>query len=259
MKDYDIAIIGAGVIGSSIAYILSTFSNLKIALIEMEQSPGVHTSSRNTGVIHRPFYLNPEKKFIFAKSSQYSYEMWKELALKSELPWKENGTIEVATNEMDINTIENYREYSEKNGLKDNEYKILDRNEISKLEPKVDAPMAFFSKTDTNVSFGDFTRKLVNLGINSGLIALFDSKIISLDDLNGELLILNNGIQKRISAELIINVSGGGSLKLAKSVNLAKRYSVLHFRGDYWKLKKDNNLNILHNIYSVPQHLKYPF
>lgn len=259
MKRYNIAIVGAGVIGSSIAYILSAFSNLKVVLIEMESSPAVHTSSRNTGVIHRPFYLNPEKKFIFARSSQYSYEMWKELAIKYNLPWKENGTIEVATTEHDWDTIENYKIYSEKNGIKQNEFKILNKDEIKELEPKVDAEMAFYSKTDTNVSFGSFTRKLVDLSINAGLDVLFNSKIISIDDLNGNLLLSNNGKEKRISSDLIINASGGGSLRIAKSINLANKYSVLHFRGDYWRLRQDNNLNISHNIYSVPQHLKYPF
>ena len=259
MKHYNIAIVGAGVIGSSIAYILSAFSNLKVVLIEMESSPAVHTSSRNTGVIHRPFYLNPEKKFIFARSSQYSYEMWKELAIKYNLPWKENGTIEVATTDHDWDTIENYKIYSEKNGIKQNEFKILNKDEIKELEPKVDAEMAFYSKTDTNVSFGSFTRKLVDLSINAGLDVLFNSKIISIDDLNGNLLLSNNGKEKRISSDLIINASGGGSLRIAKSINLANKYSVLHFRGDYWRLRQDNNLNISHNIYSVPQHLKYPF
>ena len=259
MKHYNIAIVGAGVIGSSIAYILSAFSNLKVVLIEMESSPAVHTSSRNTGVIHRPFYLNPEKKFIFARSSQYSYEMWKELAIKYSLPWKENGTIEVATTDHDWDTIENYKIYSEKNGIKQNEFKILNKDEIKELEPKVDAEMAFYSKTDTNVSFGSFTRKLVDLSINAGLDVLFNSKIISIDDLNGNLLLSNNGKEKRISSDLIINASGGGSLRIAKSINLANKYSVLHFRGDYWRLRQDNNLNISHNIYSVPQHLKYPF
>ena len=259
MKRYNIAIVGAGVIGSSIAYILSAFSNLKVVLIEMESSPAVHTSSRNTGVIHRPFYLNPEKKFIFAMSSQYSYEMWKELAIKYNLPWKENGTIEVATTDHDWDTIENYKIYSEKNGIKQNEFKILNKDEIKELEPKVDAEMAFYSKTDTNVSFGSFTRKLVDLSINAGLDVLFNSKIISIDDLNGNLLLSNNGKEKRISSDLIINASGGGSLRIAKSINLANKYSVLHFRGDYWRLRQDNNLNISHNIYSVPQHLKYPF
>lgn len=259
MKRYNIAIVGAGIIGSSIAYILSAFSNLKVVLIEMESSPAVHTSSRNTGVIHRPFYLNPEKKFIFARSSQYSYEMWKELAIKYNLPWKENGTIEVATTDHDWDTIENYKIYSEKNGIKQNEFKILNKDEIKELEPKVDAEMAFYSKTDTNVSFGSFTRKLVDLSINAGLDVLFNSKIISIDDLNGNLLLSNNGKEKRISSDLIINASGGGSLRIAKSINLANKYSVLHFRGDYWRLRQDNNLNISHNIYSVPQHLKYPF
>ena len=36
--------------------------------------------ARNTGVVHTPFYLNPEKKKIFAKSAHVSHDLWKILA-----------------------------------------------------------------------------------------------------------------------------------------------------------------------------------
>ena len=259
MKEYDIAIIGAGVIGTSLAYILSSFSRLRTVLIEMETMAGIHTSSRNTGVIHRPFYIQPEKKLILAQSSQQSFEMWRELAFRFNLPWSQNGTIEVAMNEKDKDTIENYKIYAEKNGMNRSEYEILDRGQIKNIEPKVNADIAFYSKYDSNVSFGAFTNKLSELASCSGSNILFNAKVISIDDSNGIITYLQNRKLKKISSQIIINVSGGDSLNLAKSVGLASKYSVLHFRGDYWKLKKDNDLRITHNIYSVPQHIKYPF
>ena len=112
MEECDIAILGAGVIGSSIAYILSSFSRLNIVVLEKELEPAVHSSSRNTGVIHRPFYLDPSRKNIFALSSQISYPMWKELAINKKLPWKQNGTIEVALKNDDLKTLEKYLIYS---------------------------------------------------------------------------------------------------------------------------------------------------
>ena len=259
MKEYDIAIIGAGVIGTSLAYILSSFSKLSTVLIDMETMAGIHTSSRNTGVIHRPFYIHPEKKLILAQSSQQSFEMWRELAFRFNLPWSQNGTIEVAKNEKDKNSIENYKIYSERNGMNRNEYEILGRDQIKKIEPKVNADMAFYSKHDSNVSFGAFTSKLSELAAYSGSNILFNAKVISIDDSNGTITYLQNRKVKKISSQVIINVSGGGSLNLAKNAGLASQYSVLHFRGDYWKLKRDNDLRITHNIYSVPQHIKYPF
>ena len=77
MRDsFDVAIIGAGVLGVTIAFWLSQLSNCSIALIDKESRVAIHTSSRNTGVIHRPFYLNPDKKRIFARAAQNSYFLW---------------------------------------------------------------------------------------------------------------------------------------------------------------------------------------
>ena len=68
MEKYDIAIIGGGLLGTSISYWISNLYNAKVAVIEKESDVGMHTSSRNTGVVHSPFYLNPDKKGKIAKS-----------------------------------------------------------------------------------------------------------------------------------------------------------------------------------------------
>ena len=46
----------------------------------------MHASSRNTGVVHSPFYLNPKTKKVLAKSALISYNMWKTLAKKEKIP-----------------------------------------------------------------------------------------------------------------------------------------------------------------------------
>ena len=64
MQKYDIAIIGGGVLGTTISYWLSTLYDQKICLIEKESDVALHSSTRNSGVIHYPFYLNPQQKRI---------------------------------------------------------------------------------------------------------------------------------------------------------------------------------------------------
>lgn len=49
---YDVAIIGAGIIGAAIARELKIKSDAKCILIEKESSVGKHQSSHNSGVIH---------------------------------------------------------------------------------------------------------------------------------------------------------------------------------------------------------------
>lgn len=67
-----IAIVGGGILGTSIAYWLSSLYNDKVTVFEKELQLALHASSRNTGVVHQPFYLDPQQKKIFAKSSRLS-------------------------------------------------------------------------------------------------------------------------------------------------------------------------------------------
>ena len=64
MKKFDIAIIGGGILGTTISYWISNLYDSSICVIEKEFNVAKHTSGRNTGVVHTPFYLNPEKKKI---------------------------------------------------------------------------------------------------------------------------------------------------------------------------------------------------
>ncbi len=88
MDKFDVAIIGGGILGTTISYWISSLYDLKICVIEKESDVAMHASSRNTGVVHSPFYLNPKTKKVLAKSALISYEMWEKLAKKTNVPWK---------------------------------------------------------------------------------------------------------------------------------------------------------------------------
>ena len=58
--DTEILIIGSGMVGMSLAYQLKKrFKNKKIIIIEKEKELGMHSSGRNSGVIHAGIYYKP--------------------------------------------------------------------------------------------------------------------------------------------------------------------------------------------------------
>jgi len=62
MSKYDIAIIGGGILGTSISYWISSLYDVNLCVIDKESDVAMHASSRNTAVVHSPFYLNPKTK-----------------------------------------------------------------------------------------------------------------------------------------------------------------------------------------------------
>jgi len=71
LKDnFDLIIIGGGILGTSLSYFLSFLNkSKKIAVIEQEHNVAQHTSGRNTGKVHAPYLYNPEKKKLFANAA----------------------------------------------------------------------------------------------------------------------------------------------------------------------------------------------
>jgi glycine/D-amino acid oxidase-like deaminating enzyme len=118
-KKFDVVVVGAGVLGTTIAFWLVDLYDCSVLLVDREAVPAFHTSSRNTGMIHRPFYLDPAKKRSIARASQKSYAMWSALAARFELPWSQTGTIEVAITDGDLDTLDRYVRWGTENGMRE--------------------------------------------------------------------------------------------------------------------------------------------
>lgn len=260
-EHFDVAIIGAGVLGVTIAYWLSVLYDCSVCLIEQEKDVAVHTSSRNTGVIHRPFYLDPEKKRLYAGAAQKSFFLWKNLAAKFGLSWEEVGTLEVANSDSDVSLLEKYRGWSSVNGIGDDEIDILDSREVSGLEPLVSCKGALFSKTDASVNFKEFAETVQMLAVKNGVKFLNNMYVVDINEDGEGVEISLKGSSEIyfLEADFLINTAGGEAVDIAHMLGVAKEYTDIHFRGEYWLVDEPFASKISRNIYSVPKQKDYPF
>jgi L-2-hydroxyglutarate oxidase len=259
--DFDIVIIGAGVLGVTIAYWLNALYDCSVAVVDAATAPAMHTSSRNTGVIHRPFYLDPRKKRVFARTSDASLPMWKRLAEQGRLPWKQVGTFNVALQEAEVRTLERYRSWGLENNMKEGELELLDGRGVQTLEPEVRCSAALLSKTDVSVDFGIFTRYLSRYLGSRGVRFLGGQHAIAFRGVRGR-----TEIELRVGSEVhslgcgfLVNAAGGGSIELAHSCGLGTEYTALSFRGEYWVVDEPFASKITSNIYRPPRFPQFPF
>ncbi len=259
--DFDVLVVGAGVLGVTIAYWLDALYDCKVGLVDLAQAAGMHTSSRNTGVIHRPFYLDPQKKRVFARTSDASLSMWKRLAEEAGLPWKQVGTFNVALEEAEVRTLERYRSWGLKNGMTEDELDLLDGGAVLSLEPQVRCKAALLSKTDVSVDFGAFTRHIWRALLSRGVRFLGSTKVASVTRREGatEASLVSGGRRSSVTCRLLVNASGGGAMELAHSCGLGAQYTTLSFRGEYWVVEEPFASRVTSNIYRPPRFPEFPF
>ena len=260
MKDnFDLIIIGGGILGTSLAYFLSFLNkSKKIAVIEQEHNVAHHTSGRNTGKVHAPYLYNPEKKKLFANAAFHGYEMWKEYSKLQNLPFKEDGVIEVALDEKGIKVLEKYLKWGKQNGLEKKDIELIDKAELKKIEPEIKCEAALYVHRDGSTDYSILTNSIMKDSKKNGIDFLFDKKVTRIKKINNKWEITINENHK-IFTDFLINAAGGKAIDIAHNIEVAKNLTDVHFRGEYWKTPKKYHSLTKTSVYSVPEFPDYPF
>ncbi len=259
VEPWDVTIIGGGILGTSVSYWIGNQYRGRIAVLEKEGDVAVHTSRRNTGVVHRPFYLDPVKRRVFARSSQTAYGMWKSYAKARRLPFVPVTTLEVAKRPEDVKRVEKYHQWGVENGMGEDELEVLSPEYLRKLEPHVRGYGAIWSKTDTAVDYRAFTRSLRADAEEEGVKFLTSFDVAAIRETGDLLEVLPKTGGEPVRTRFLINCAGGSSLRIAHMLGIGLEYCDLNFRGEYWEVGREWASLAARNIYTVAQHPELPF
>src|SRR5208337_4487655 len=140
MEKAKIVVIGAGVVGLAVAARLSE-KNQDVYVLEKNERFGQETSGHNSGVIHSGIHYRPKslKAELCVKGNRMLYD----ICMKHDVPYKKLGKLTVAIEEEEIEELEKLMRQGEANGVED--LKIIGREEVKRLEPKVEVEKALYS------------------------------------------------------------------------------------------------------------------
>jgi len=258
-RNFDVVIIGGGILGTSISYYLSCMNkSKKIVVIEQAHKVAFHTSGRNTGKVHAPYLYNPEKKKLFAKAAFHGYEMWEEYAALRKLPFKKDGVIEVALDQKSIKVLEKYLKWGKQNGLEDKDIKLMSDTELKKIEPEIKCEAALYVYKDGSTDYSIFTNSVMKDSENRGTKFILDTRVTKIKKEDDKWEITLDG-EHKIFAKFLINAAGGEAVNIAHDAGVAKEFTDVHFRGEYWRAPKEYHDLTKTSVYSVPEFPDYPF
>ena len=245
---YDYLLIGAGIMGMTIAYELKKAEpDARIAIIEKEQNVAMHASGRNSGVLHAGFYYSPDS--MKARFTRDGNKLMKEFCRNNGIKVNECKKVVVAQNEEELKSLFELERRGKENGV---ELYLVNEEELQKIEPNAKTyKFALFSPTTATVDPREVCQVLKNDLLNKGIRFFFNSGYIERDG--------NNVITKShiFKARFVINCAGLYADKIARDFGFSDSYTIIPFKGRYLKYSGEVR-PVSTNVYPVPN-LENPF
>ena len=242
-------IIGSGIIGLSIAKAIKAKNGSAIiTVVEKEPKEAMHSSGRNSGVLHAGFYYTADS--LKAKFTKDGNAAWTKFCDDRGLPINKCQKVVVAKDESELAGIEELYKRGIKNGV---DVKIIDEAELLDIDPNVKThKKALYSPTTSTVDPTLLCAELRYELEKEGVLFIFGDGYAS--KIDGGIK-LKSG--KSLQADKIINCAGLYADKVAKDFGFGNDYTIIPFKGIYLKYSKSDT-PIKTNIYPVPN-LKNPF
>ena len=251
--NFDVLIVGGGIIGCAVArQLVNTSPGLRVGLVEKERSLARHTSGRNSGVIHSGFNQAPgtlKAKFCVAGNARlraYSRERG--------VQFEECGTFVISRTNGEGRVIRELERRGRLNGVPG--LRIIGREELSRLEPNVVSAEALYSPTGSIVDSRGLVMSIAREAEEGGAQLITGVRVVSLREGDSGVRALSTAGE--IDCRLLINCAGLHADRIARMVGLSRRFSVVPFKGQYYRLK-DEKKGLLRSMVYPPPDLGFPF
>lgn len=141
--DYDVLILGGGIIGCAAAYELSKYS-LNIALIEKDYDIADDIALINTELIYDGIETNDS---LISKLEYMGNKMFEEITDKFNVPFKRKKSLIIASDEEEEKIVREM--YSKASIMHINNARLLTPNEVYKIEPNLTSKVLCALYTDS--------------------------------------------------------------------------------------------------------------
>jgi len=244
-KIYDVAIIGAGCCGASIARRLSAYE-VSVALLEKCIDVGFGVTKANSGIIHAGFH-HPITS-LKARLEIRGNLMFDQLHYELGFPFKRVGVLVVAFSVEEMKTIEHLYAQGVANGVPRME--ICGRERILNLEPQLnpDVVGGLYAPTGGIIEPYRYVFSLVESAQKNGVDVLTQFTI-NRGVREHDYWVIESKEGKTVKAKYVVNSAGLFADEVSKVFN-AEEYKIIPRKGEEFLLQR--------NAKGLPNHVIFP-
>jgi len=253
MEEVDITIIGAGVVGLVVSFVLSNLGK-EIIVVEKNSSFGQETSSRNSEVIHSGIYY--PKNSLKSQTCIRGKELLYDLCSKHNIPHRKLGKLIVASGKDEISRLDSIYKNALECDVKNLQF--LDRKRIKELEPDVNAESALLSPDTGIVDSHSLMKFFFNVAKEKNVNFTFSVEVIDIEKKNSlyEIIVKEpHGERFSFRTKFVINCAGLWADKVSDFVGIDRDkfgYRIHYCKGQYFRIRDPKKFSITHLLYPPP-------
>ena len=243
---YDVAIVGAGVIGGMLARELSRYQ-LSVCLLEKENDVAMGASKANSGIVHGGY--DPEPGTLKAKLNTEGVELLFQAAKELNVPIIRNGSMVCAFSAEEEPMIDELYNRGLENGIPGME--ILTGEEARALEPHLSKAVTKVLLVTNAGIVGPYELTIAAVGnaMDNGVELKRNFSVSAIEKTEQFTITAESG--EMVQAKYLVNCAGGSSDKIAALAGDGF-FTVIPRAGEYMLLDKAEGSRVTHTLFQCP-------